>query len=380
MDTVEPYKINVEQQELDDLRRRLQGTRWPEKEAVDDWSQGVPLAYMKEVCTYWAEEYDWRRLETRLNSYDQVRTVIDGVGIHALHIRSPEPDAIPLLITHGWPGSIVEFLEVIGPLTDPVSHGGDSKDAFHLVIPSIPGFGFSDKPTTAGWGVAKVAEAWAELMTRLGYDRFALQGGDFGALISADVARQNPDRVIAIHLSSPTRFPTAEEVPENAAEEAARDRNLLYVSQEMGYAAIQSTRPQTMGYGLADSPIAQASWLLQGFWSWTDFDEHISEVYTLDQLLDNVMMYWITSSGASSARAYWESYAGSFSRSPEPITVPMGMSVHPADITRLARRWVEGEFTDIRYWNDVAKGGHHGAFEYPEQFVSEVRRFYNEIR
>ncbi|MGW6332975.1 epoxide hydrolase family protein [Nocardia rhamnosiphila] len=380
MDKVEPYTISVGEDQLEDLRRRLRGTRWPDREPVQDWSQGVPVAYMQEVCSYWLERYDWRGVEARLNAFPQIRTTVDGVGIHAIHVRSPEPDAMPLLMTHGWPGSVVEFLDVIGPLTDPARHGGDSKDAFHVVCPSIPGFGFSDKPAKTGWGCERIADAWVEVMTRLGYDRFAVEGGDFGALISKDVAKQHPERVIGLHLSSPCRFPTADETPENDSERAALERIGKYVGEEAGYAAVQSTRPQTIGYGLVDSPIAQAAWLLQGFWSWTHFDEHISEVFTLDQLLDNVMMYWLTSSGVSSARAYWESYASALNRSAEPITVPMGMSVHPADITRLARRWVETEFTDIRYWNEVARGGHFGAFEQPSQFTDEIRGFYRDLR
>ncbi|RHW26240.1 epoxide hydrolase [Nocardioides immobilis] len=380
MTAVEAYEIRVPDEELEDLRRRLRDARWPEKETVDDWSQGVPLSYLREVCEYWANEYDWRRVESRLNSFGSFRTVVDGIGIHALHVRSPEPDAMPLVMTHGWPGSIVEFLDVIGPLTDPASHGGDPKDAFHVVVPSMPGFGFSDKPTASGWTTEKIADAWIEIMARLGYDRFAVQGGDYGALISQNIAQAQPEQVIALHLSSPTRFPRPEETAENDAERAALARVQKYLDEEVGYAKVQMTRPQTIGYGLADSPVGQAGWLLQGFWQWTDFEEHISEVFTLDQLLDNVMMYWVTNSGASSARAYWESYASSLKYADSPVTVPMGMSVHPADITRLSRRWVEKEFTDIRYWTEVPKGGHQGAFEQPAQFTDEVRTFFRMFR
>ena len=288
-----PYTIAVEQDQLVDLRERLRMTRWSEPETVHDWTQGVPLTYMKDVCAYWSDGYDWRRAEAQLNSFPQVRTIVDGLGFHVIHARSPEPDAIPLVMTHGWPGSVVEFLEVLGPLCDPVKHGGDARDAFHVVCPSLPGYGFSDKPTDPGWGAERTADAWAEIMTLLGYERFGAQGGDWGAIVSKALAMQHPERMVALHLSSPTRFPGPDDRAETDYERAALKRVKWFWDWDSGYAIQQKTRPQTIGYGLVDSPVAQAAWILEKFWAWTDFKEHISEVLSHDQLIDNVMMYWL---------------------------------------------------------------------------------------
>jgi pimeloyl-ACP methyl ester carboxylesterase len=377
---VVPFQVSVSDEELADLRDRLLRTRWPERETVDDWSQGIPLAYMKEICDYWADQYDWRTVEGRLNAFPQVRTVVDGLGIHVLHARSPEPTATPLLMTHGWPGSLVEFLDVLGPMTDPVAHGGKAADAFHVVCPSLPGFGFSDKPSGRGWDTERMADAWAEIMSRLGYDTFVAQGGDFGALVSHSLALRHPDRVIGVHLSSPNRFPDAQDTAETEQEREALERVQSYVATEAAYWSLQSTRPQTVGYGLVDSPVGQAAWILEKLWAWTDYDKDISEVLSRDQLLDNVMMYWLPGSGASSGRAYWEGARASVEVSSQRVEVPMGMSVHPKDITRLSRRWVEREYEDIRYWNEVARGGHFGAFEQPAQFVDEIRAYNRALR
>ncbi len=379
-DAVTPYQIAVSDDQLADLRSRLQRTRWPERENADDWSQGIPLAYTQEICEYWANEYDWRRAEAQFNAFPQVWTVVDGLGFHVIHARSPEPDAMPLVMTHGWPGSLVEFLEVLGPLSDPVRHGGQASDAFHVVCPSLPGYGFSDKPAERGWGPERTADAWATIMTRLGYDRFGAEGGDWGALVSTDLAMRHTERVIGLHLSSPTHFPAPDDLAETDAERKALERVQFYQNWESGYAIQQSSRPQTLGYGLVDSPAMQAAWLIEKFWAWTDHNGDIAEIFTRDQLLDNVMMYWLPGAGASAGRLYWEGFRGAVEKSMDRVEVPMGMSVHPADITRLSRRWVEREYLDIRSWTEVARGGHFGAFEQPEQFVDEVRNFYRLVR
>lgn len=375
-----PFRVHVSDEELDDLRTRLLRTRWPEQETVDGWSQGIPLGYVTDICDYWATDYDWRKVEARLNAFPQVRVEVDGLGFHVIHARSPEPTATPLVMTHGWPGSVVEFLDVLGPMTDPVAHGRDAADAFHVVCPTLPGFGFSDKPASPGWTTERMADAWAEIMSRLGYDTFAAQGGDFGALVTHSLALKYADRVLGVHLSSPNRFPDADDVAETEQEREAIERVQLYQATEGAYWLQQSTRPQTVGYGLVDSPAGQAAWILEQFWAWTDFDKDISEIFSRDQLLDNVMMYWLPGAGASSARAYWESARTSLEVSSQRVDLPMGMSVHPADITRLSRRWTEREYANVRYWNEDARGGHFGAFEQPTQFVDEVRACFRAFR
>lgn len=377
---VVPFRVAVGDEELDDLRRRLLATRWPERETVDDWSQGVPLGYMREICDYWTNEYDWRRAEARLNAFPQVRVEVDGLGFHVIHARSPEPTATPLIMTHGWPGGLVEFLDVLGPMTDPVAHGGDAADAFHVVCPSLPGYGWSDKVAERGWTTERLAGAWVEIMTGLGYDTFAAQGGDFGALVSQAMGQLHPKRVTGIHLSSPNRFPDAQDIAETDQEREALERVKAYQANESAYWFLQSTRPQTVGYALVDSPVGQAAWVLERFWSSCDFDKDISEVLSPDQLLDNVMTYWLPGAAASSARLYWESARNSLAVSTQRVEVPMGMSVFPNDITRLSRRWVEREYADIRYWNEVDRGGHFGAFEQPAHFVDEIRACFQAFR
>ena len=316
-DEVVPFHIDVSAEALGDLRERLQRTRWPEPETVDDWSQGIPLAYTREVCRYWAEQYDWRATERRLNCIPQFRTGLDGLGIHFLHVRSPEPDALPLVLTHGWPGSIVEFLKVLGPLSDPVGHGGDAADAFHVVCPSLPGYGWSDKPTTTGWGVERIAGAWALLMARLGYRRYGAQGGDWGSAITTALGRTDVDHCAGIHLNMVRIGPgQGGEDDLTDAERQALAARAEFEQWETGYSKQQSTRPQTLGYGLVDSPAAQAAWILEKFRAWTDSDGHPEHVLTRDELLDNVMLYWLPAAGASSARLYWESFRG---RSYEPV-------------------------------------------------------------
>jgi pimeloyl-ACP methyl ester carboxylesterase len=366
-DDLTPFRIEVPQAELDDLRERLRRTRWPERETVDDWSQGMPLAYARELCGYWAEEYDWRDREARLNRFPQFRTTIDGLGVHFLHLRSRHADARPLLVTHGWPGSVVEFMKVIEPLTDP----DDPADAFHVVCPSLPGYGFSDKPDQPGWGIERIAAAWATLMSRLGYGRYLAQGGDWGAAVTTALGRQDTEHCAAIHLNMVVALPHRSDREElTPAEQAALASLAEHQRWGTGYSTQQSTRPQTLGYGLVDSPAAQAAWIVEKFWAWTDCDGHPENVLTRDEMLDNVMLYWLPAAGVSSARLYWESYSRMRS---EQVSTPTCASIFPKEIFRPSRRWAERTFTDIRYWNELDKGGHFAAFEQPELFVSELR-------
>jgi epoxide hydrolase len=372
-----PFKINVADDVLEDLRSRLRATRWPEAELVEDWSQGVPLAWISEVCRYWAEDYDWRRREEALNRFDHFTTPIDGLDIHFIHQRSPHPDAMPLVITHGWPGSIVEFHKVIEPLVDPVAHGGDAADAFDVICPSLPGFGFSGKPTGTGWGVEKIANAWAELLARLGYDRYGAQGGDWGSAVTRSLGAQDPDHCLGIHVTlamSTAPKVDGEPTPE---EQRAIAGAQYYREWDSGYSQEQRTRPQTIGYSLVDSPAGQAAWILEKFWAWTDCDGHPENVLTRDELLDNVMLYWVTAAGASSARIYWESFG---SRNSQTVDVPTGVAVYPKEIVTPVRAWMEPGYTDIRHWSEQPKGGHFAAFEQPELFVDDVRSFFRLLR
>ncbi len=377
-DEVVPYKIDVAEAELDELRDRLRRTRWPEAETVTDWSQGTPLAYLQEVCAYWADGYDWRRCEARLNELPQVRTEIDGLGFHALHVRSPHDGALPLVLTHGWPGSIIEFAKVIGPLTDPTAHGGDAADAFHVVCPSLPGFGFSDKPAEHGWNVERIADAWDVLMARLGYDRYGAQGGDWGSSVTGRIAVRHPDHCVGIHLNMVVALPGPDDMTDlTEREQAALAGFQHYQDWDSGYSKQQSTRPQTVGYGLVDSPAGQAGWILEKFWAWTDCDGHPENALTRDELLDNLMLYWLPGAGASSARIYWESF-GTFRG--DPVDVPTGVAMFPKEIFRPTRTWAEKQYRDIRQWNELDKGGHFAAFEQPEVFVDEVRSFFRQVR
>jgi epoxide hydrolase len=384
-DEVAPFRIEVPQDILGDLRARLAGTRWPEAETVADWSQGVPLGYLRELCRHWADGYDWRATEARLNRLPQFRTQIDGLGIHLLHVRSPHPDALPLVMTHGWPGSVVEFLKVIGPLTDPTAHGGDAGDAFHLVIPSLPGYGFSDRPTQPGWGVERIAGAWAELMARLGYRRYGAQGGDWGTSVSTAIAQLDPEHVAGIHLAPPLAPPDPATFDDLTDRERAALASLEQAAEwESGYSQEHATRPQTIGYALVDSPAALCAWIVEKFWAWTDHDGRLESVLTRDELLDNVMLYWLPGTGASSARLYWESIRQVNRWISGPVTdtvaVPTGCSIFPKELQRPSRRWAARRFLDIRWWNEPDRGGHFAAFEQPELFVNEVRAFFRLVR
>jgi pimeloyl-ACP methyl ester carboxylesterase len=380
-----PFRIEIPQDRLDDLRERLARTRWPEAETVTDWSQGVPLSYLRELCGYWADGYDWRATEQQLNRLPQFRAELDGLGIHFLHVRSPHPDALPLVLTHGWPGSIVEFLKVIGPLTDPASHGGKAADAFHLVCPSLPGYGFSDKPARPGWGVERIAGAWVGLMARLGYQRYGAQGGDWGTSISASIGRQDPEHVVGIHLMPPLAPPDPATFDDLTDRERAALASLEHAAEwDSGYSMEQATRPQTIGYALVDSPVALCAWIVEKLWAWTDCDGRLENVLSRDEVLDNVMLYWLPGTGASAARLYWESIrqvnqwiSGTAT---DTVVVPTGCSIFPKELQRPSRRWAAKRFLDIRYWNEPDKGGHFAAFEQPELFVEELRAFFRLVR
>jgi pimeloyl-ACP methyl ester carboxylesterase len=375
---IEPFTIAIPDEQLDDLRDRLGRTRWPERETVDDWSQGVPLAYVQELCAYWADGYDWRATEARLNAVGQFRTTLDGLAVHFLHAPSPHPEALPIVLTHGWPGSIVEFLDVVGPLTDPTAHGGEAGDAFHVVCPSLPGYGFSDKPSRAGWTVERIAGAWAELMARLGYDRYGAQGGDWGAGVTTTLGAIDPGHLAGIHVNMPVAGPDRDTMSDlTEAEQQALAAAAHYDAKDSGYSKQQSTRPQTLGYGLVDSPAGQCAWIVEKFWAWTDCDGHPERALSRDQMLDDVMLYWLPATGASSARLYWESFATSHFQA---VEVPSGCSVFPKEIFRPSRRWAERRYRDLRYWNELDRGGHFAAFEQPELFVDELRSFFRLIR
>lgn len=375
---IQPFQISASDEELDDLRRRLRATRWPDKETVDDWSQGIPLDYAKEVCAYWAEKYDWRAREQRLNSFSQFRTEVDGFGLHFIHAKSPEANALPLVMSHGWPGSIVEFHKVIGPLSDPVAHGGKAEDAFHVVCPSLPGYGFSDKPTTTGFGTEKMADLFAGLMAKLGYPRYVAQGGDWGSMVTNNIGLRDTGHCIGIHMNMPIVPPDPETMSDlTPLEQGALASMQHYQDKDSGYSKQQSTRPQSLGYGLVDSPAGQAAWIIEKYWSWMDCDGHPENVLTRDELLDNVMMYWLPATAASSARLYWESFA-----SPPlgEVEVKTGCSIFPKEIFRSSKRWAEKKFENLVYWNELEKGGHFAAFEQPETFVEELRSCFRHMR
>ncbi len=377
-DEIVPFVVAVDDAVLEDLRDRLARARWPEAEPVDDWSQGVPRRYLERLCRHWAEGYDWRAREDRLNRFPQYRTELDGAAIHFIHVPSPVEGALPLVLTHGWPGSVVEFLDVIGPLTDPGAHGGDPNDAFSVVCPSLPGYGFSDKPSETGWGVERIARAWATLMARLGYDRYGAQGGDWGSAVTTALANEDPGHVAGIHLNMVTVFPSAEDLADlSEAEKAAIESMEHYQRWDSGYSTQQSTRPQTLGYSLVDSPVGQCAWILEKFWSWTDTGGDPVGALGADRVLDNVMLYWLPACGASSARLYWESFRKFVGG---PVSTPMGASIFPKEIFRPSRRWAERRFSDIRHWHELARGGHFAALEQPELFVEEVRAFFHTVR
>jgi pimeloyl-ACP methyl ester carboxylesterase len=387
--TVRPFRIEVPEEAITDLRRRIADTRWPERETVSDLSQGAPLAKVQELVQYWGSSYDWRKVEAKLNALPQFVTSIDGVDIQFAHVRSPHPDAMPLIITHGWPGSIIELLKVVGPLTDPTAHGGRAEDAFHLVLPSLPDYGFSGKPRDTGWDAIHIASAWTELMRRLGYDHYVSQGGDWGAIISHVMAIQAPEGLLGIHVNMPATVPAAiakvlsnsDPMPlglTNEEQKAFASLDSFYKSGS-AYSAIMMTRPQTLGYGLSDSPAGLAAWIYDKFAAWTDSGGAPEDVLSLDEMLDDISLYWFSNSGTSAARLYWE-VAGGNPFNALDISIPVGVTVFPGEIYQAPRNWAEQNYHRLTYWNEVAKGGHFAAFEQPEIFTNEVRAAFRTLR
>ena len=386
---IRPFNVDIPDEALEDLRRRIAAVRWPSRELVTDRSQGVQLETIRELARYWASDYDWRRCEAKLNALAQFKTEIDGEEIHFIHVKSPHEGALPLIMTHGWPGSVIELLETVGPLTDPTAHGGRAEDAFDLVLPSIAGYAFSSEPTELGWDAGRVAEAWAELMRRLGYTRYVAQGGDQGAAVTDAMGRQGPEGLIGIHtnLLVPAlgSTPSAETEEERAAAEALA----TFRMSGFGYFLEQATRPQTIGYALLDSPVALAAWMLDHD---TDSYYKISSAFvdgkpsgglTRDHILDNVTTYWLTGTGASAARSYWEggqTSARAAGKAPPPVSVPVGYTTFPGEIFRASRGWVERSYPTLIYFNEVDKGGHFAAWEEPELFATEIRAAFQSLR
>jgi len=388
--TIRPFHIAVPEEELADLRRRIAATRWPSKELVADRSQGVQLGPLQELARYWAADYDWRKAEAELNALPQFTTEIDGVEIQFIHVRSRHENALPLIMTHGWPGSVMELLDTIGPLTDPTAHGGDAEDAFDLVLPSLPGYGFSGEPTELGWNAGRVAMAWAELMHRLGYTRYVAQGGDVGAAVTDAMGRQAPEGLLGIHMNLLVTILAGGPMPsESEQERAALDAVNTFKTSGFGYFLEQATRPQTIGYALLDSPLALAAWMLDHD---TDSYEKISSAFvdgqpsgnlTRDRIVDNITLYWLTGTGASAARSYWEdgrAAALSAGQAPPEVSLPVGFTTFPGEIWRTPRSWVEQSYPNVIYFNEVDKGGHFAAWEEPEIFSSEVRAAFRPLR
>jgi pimeloyl-ACP methyl ester carboxylesterase len=391
---VRPFGVDVPQNEIDELHRRIDATRWPTKELVADRSQGVQLAAIQELARYWRNDYDWRKCEARLNALPQFKTKIDGLDIHFIHVESPHENAIPLVMTHGWPGSIIELLETIGPLTDPTAHGGSAEDAFHLVLPSIPGYGFSDEPTELGWGPIRIGQAWAELMGRLGYTEYVAQGGDVGSQVTDAMGRTAPKGLIGIHTNLLT--PALGDAnalsasPPTKEEQAALDQLAAFHATGTGYFTEQATRPETIGYALLDSPVALAAWMIDHD---TDSYQKIARAFvdgqasgnlTKEHIVDNISLYWLTGTGASAARSYWEEGAEgarAAGEAPTPVTVPVGFTSFPGEIWRTPRSWVEAAYPDeVIYYNAVDKGGHFAAWDEPQLFSEEMRATFRSLR
>jgi pimeloyl-ACP methyl ester carboxylesterase len=390
---IRPFKVDISQEDLDELRRRITATRWPTKELVDDRSQGVQLATIQELARYWTMDYDWRKCEAKLNALPQFVTEIDGVEVHFIHVRSQHEDAMPLIMTHGWPGSVVELLETVGPLTDPTAHGGTPEDAFHLVLPSIPGYGFSGEPTELGWNAGRVAQAWAELMRRLGYTRYVAQGGDVGAEVTDAMGRQGPEGLVGIHVNLLiAAIPLKDQLPaESEQERVAHDAVDTFLEDGFAYFLEMAHRPQTIGYALLDSPVALAAWMADHD---TDSYYKISRAFvdgepvgnlTREHILDNITTYWLTGTGASAARSYWEdgraqAAAAASGQPPPPVSVPVAFTTFPGEIFAVPRSWAEATYPGLAYFNEVEKGGHFAAWEEPELFSSEMRAAFSSLR
>lgn len=375
---IRPFTVAIPDSEIDDLKQRLARTRWPNPETVADWSQGVRLEHAQSLVHYWEREYDWRRFESELNRFPQFLTEIDGLDIHFIHVRSKNPDAMPLILTHGWPGSIVEFLKLIGPLTDPVAFGGNAEDAFDVVIPSLPGFGFSGKPKDTGWIVIRIANAWAELMKRLGYQTWAAQGGDWGSAVTTTLGAMQPEGLLGIHLNSQYAFPAQTPDTLSPDEQNAIDTLALYNGDMGGANHLQATKPETIGIALADSPAGQAAWIYDKFQSKTDNHGLAEDVLTTDEILDAISLYWFTNSAASSARIYWENKSGSMAG--PTLTLPAAVTVFPRDIPLLPRTWIEDKYTNLIHYAEADQGGHFAAFEQPEIMASEIRTGLRSLR
>ncbi|MET8834760.1 epoxide hydrolase family protein [Micromonospora sp. NPDC004540] len=390
---IRPFRLDAPEEALADLRRRIEATRWPTRELVTDRSQGVQLATVQELARFWTSEHDWRACEAKLNALPQFTTYLDGVEIHFIHVRSPHENALPLIMTHGWPGSVVELLGSIGPLTDPTAHGGTPEDAFHLVLPSLPGYGFSGEPTELGWENGRIARAWAELMSRLGYQRYVAQGGDVGAAVTDAMGRLAPEGLLGIHLTLLSgAIGIKDKLPANSEQErAALDALNTFTTDGFGYFLEQSTRPQTIGYSLLDSPVGLAAWMLDHD---TDSYYKISRAFvdgkpvgglTRDSIVDNITLYWLTGTGASSARWYWEfgrfrAAASASGQAPPPVRVPVGFTVFPGELWAAPRSWIEMVYPGVAYFNEVDKGGHFAAWEEPELFATEVRAAFRPLR
>lgn len=373
-----PFEYHAEQSALDDLKLRLGRARLPDRETVPGWAQGVPRAKVRALAEYWRTEYDWRRCEARLNSFPQYRTRIDGLGIHFLHVRSPHDEALPLIMTHGWPGSVIEFLNVVGPLTNPTAHGGRPEDAFHLVAPSLPGFAFSDKPAEPGWNVDRIATAWVELIRRLGYSRYVAQGGDWGAWVSTRMAQQRPPGLIGIHLTMPLIFPKQVPAKLSPAERRAADSMNRFHTDGFGFFLEQTTRPQTIGYALADSPVGQFAWIYEIFYRYTDNNGDPESALTCDEMLDDITLYWLTDTAASSARIYFEdAHVGT---NGGVVDLPVGCSIFPRDLYQPPRAWAEACYPKLIYWHELDRGGHFAAFEQPALFTEELRACFRLLR
>ncbi len=387
-----PFHVQIPEAELADLRSRVAATRWPSEELVEDRLQGVQRAPLHELARYWASDYDWRRAEARLNALPQFMTEIDGDAIHFIHVRSRHENAMPLIMTRGWPGSVIQLLETIGPLTDPTAHGGQAEDAFHLVLPSLPGYGFSGEPRELGWNVGRVAQAWAELMRRLGYTRYVAQGGDVGAAVTDAMGRQAPQGLLGIHMNLLVTTLAGAPMPGNTEEErAAIDAINTFMMSGFGYFLEQATRPQTIGYGLLDSPVALAAWMLDhdtdAYYKMSRVfvDEKPSGNLSRDHILDNITLYWLTGTGASAARSYWEdgqvrALATASGKAPPPVSLPVGFTTFPGEIWRSPRSWVEASYPNVMYFNEVDKGGHFAAWEEPELFAAELREAFTPLR
>ncbi|MBM9506408.1 epoxide hydrolase family protein [Actinacidiphila acididurans] len=368
---IRPFTVSIPDSQIDDLKRRLAATRWPDPETVDNWSQGVRVENARSLVEYWERGYDWRRLESGLNGFPQFLTRIDGLDIHFIHVRSRNPHALPLILTHGWPGSIIEFLKLIGPLTDPVAFRGDAADSFDVVIPSLPGFGFSQKPTQTGWTVSRIANAWVELMKRLGYTRWAAQGGDWGAVVTTALGAMQPQGLAGIHLNTQYAFPA--QIPDTLSPEQrhAVESLALYTGELGGSNHLQGTKPETIGFALADSPAGQAAWIYEKFQSKTDNHGLAEDTLAMDDMLDAISLYWFTNSAASSARIYWENRSATFA-GPK-LTLPVAATVFPKDIPRLPRSWIEDTYSNLIHYTEADNGGHFAALEQPETLVNEIR-------